>query len=153
MCAYKTILVAIDLQGGANEVLDRAKTIMVSDNAKLIILNAGYHSIPDYAGSIGEHLFQANKFYIDDKSIVQQAKQELFDLAEENNVPTNNIMVEFGRPVDVILAVAKRKNADLIVLGSHGTHGVGLLLGSTANGVLHRANCDVLAVRISDSEE
>ncbi|MCP4009678.1 MAG: universal stress protein, partial [Proteobacteria bacterium] len=35
-------------------------------------------------------------------------------------------------------------------LGSHGRHGLGLLLGSTANGVLHLAQCDVLAVRVRD---
>ncbi|MGB1202845.1 MAG: universal stress protein [Alloalcanivorax venustensis] len=40
--------------------------------------------------------------------------------------------------------------ADLIVLGSHGKHGIRLLLGSTANAVLHRATCDVLAVRIPE---
>ncbi|MEO1899758.1 MAG: universal stress protein, partial [Methylococcales bacterium] len=39
---------------------------------------------------------------------------------------------------------------DLIVVGSHGRHGLALLLGSTANGVLHHAVCDVLAVRLSD---
>ena len=35
-----------------------------------------------------------------------------------------------------------------IVVGSHGRHGLALLLGSTASGVLHGAKCDVLAVRI-----
>jgi universal stress protein A len=38
----------------------------------------------------------------------------------------------------------------LIVVGSHGRHGVRLLLGSTANGILHHAKCDVLAVRIKE---
>ena len=44
--------------------------------------------------------------------------------------------------------------ADIIVVGSHGRHGLALLLGSTANGVLHGASCDVLAVRVGhdDSE-
>jgi len=34
-----------------------------------------------------------------------------------------------------------------VVIGSHGRHGVQLLLGSTANAV-HGASCDVLAVRM-----
>ena len=38
--------------------------------------------------------------------------------------------------------------ADVIVVGSHGRHGIALLLGSTANGVLHGATTDVLAVRV-----
>ena len=44
----------------------------------------------------------------------------------------------------------KRKGADVIVVGSHGRHGLALLLGSTANGVLHGATCDVLAVRVGE---
>ena len=42
--------------------------------------------------------------------------------------------------------------ADLIVIGSHGRHGLALLLGSTANGVLHGAPCDVLAIRVGKKE-
>jgi universal stress protein A len=44
--------------------------------------------------------------------------------------------------------IAKERGVDLIVVGSHGRHGLQLLLGSTANGVLHLAECDVLAVRV-----
>ena len=43
---------------------------------------------------------------------------------------------------------AQKLNADLIVVGSAGRHGMRLLLGSTANAVLHSAECDVLAVRV-----
>ena len=35
-----------------------------------------------------------------------------------------------------------------VKLGSYGRHGLTLIFGSTANGVLHGATCDVLAVRI-----
>jgi universal stress protein A len=44
--------------------------------------------------------------------------------------------------------MADESNADLIVLGTHGRSGIRLLLGSTANAVLHGAKQDVLAVRI-----
>ena len=44
--------------------------------------------------------------------------------------------------------MAEELGTDLIVVGSHGRHGLALLMGSTANGVLHGANCDVLAVRV-----
>ncbi len=49
-----------------------------------------------------------------------------------------------------ITRFAEQIGADLIVVGSHGRHGLGLLLGSTANGVLHYAKCDVLAVRVRE---
>jgi universal stress protein A len=34
------------------------------------------------------------------------------------------------------------------VIGTHGRHGLGLLLGSTVNAVLHGLDTDALAVRI-----
>ena len=39
---------------------------------------------------------------------------------------------------------------DDVVLGTHGQKGVQLLLGATANSVLHGSSCDVLAVRVFD---
>ena len=45
-------------------------------------------------------------------------------------------------------ARAALEACDLIVVGSHGRHGLALLLGSTANDVLHGAPCDVLAVHL-----
>jgi universal stress protein A len=44
--------------------------------------------------------------------------------------------------------MAEELGVDLIVMGTHGRHGLGLLLGSTATGVLHGCPCDVLTVRI-----
>ncbi|MEW8014407.1 MAG: universal stress protein, partial [Candidatus Sedimenticola endophacoides] len=60
-------------------------------------------------------------------------------------------LVEVGVPKREIVRVAQEHGADLIVLGSHGRHGLQLLLGSTASGVLHLAGCDVLAVRIGSA--
>ena len=45
---------------------------------------------------------------------------------------------------------ARENNVDLIVVGTHGRHGLSLVFGSTANGVLHGCCCDVLAVRIKE---
>ena len=56
--------------------------------------------------------------------------------------------VELGAPKHEIVRVAKEQGVDLVVVGSYGRHGLQLLLGSTANGVLHLAACDVLAVRV-----
>jgi nucleotide-binding universal stress UspA family protein len=54
----------------------------------------------------------------------------------------------FGDPAAQIIALAKERQADLIVMGSRG-HGqlAGLLLGSVAQKVLAHAACPVLVVR------
>jgi universal stress protein A len=50
-----------------------------------------------------------------------------------------------------IVNYSKNNHADLIILGSHGKHGLSSPLGSTANGVVNHAACDVLAVRAAAS--
>ena len=52
-----------------------------------------------------------------------------------------------GDPADGIIEVAKREQADLIVLGSMGMQGKRRLLGSIPNKVSHHAPCDVLIVQ------
>ncbi len=54
----------------------------------------------------------------------------------------------FGDPAEEIIALAKDRQADLIVIGSRG-HGrlAGLLLGSVAQKVLAHASCPVVVVR------
>ena len=44
-----------------------------------------------------------------------------------------------------------RNRADLIVVGSHGRHGLAGIVGSTSNGMLHGTECDVLAVHLPES--
>ena len=52
-----------------------------------------------------------------------------------------------------ILEVAGQEKADLIIMGTHGTGGIGhIFLGSVSQKVLHRAVCPVMLVRHSADE-
>jgi len=51
-----------------------------------------------------------------------------------------------GDPADVILAVARDVDADLIVVGNKGMQGPARILGSVTNTVSHHAPCSVLIV-------
>ena len=82
--------------------------------------------------------------------IHQQATQQLEKFAAKHNIPEGNRHVVLGQPEVEIHAKAEEIGADLIVVGSHGRYGLALLMGSTANGVLHGAHCDVLAVRVGE---
>jgi nucleotide-binding universal stress UspA family protein len=53
-----------------------------------------------------------------------------------------------GRSADAIIEIARDKNADLIVLGSHGRTGLEkLLMGSVAERVIVLSSCAVLVVK------
>ncbi|MEI6692139.1 MAG: universal stress protein [Chlorobium sp.] len=61
--------------------------------------------------------------------------------------------VEYGDPAAEILEYAKEHNADMILLGSHGTTAIGrLLVGSTAETVMRQAPCPVVILKSPDNK-
>lgn len=80
--------------------------------------------------------------------LVDEAKERLANLAEQLGVPKERQHVEFGSPKSAILRKAKQLKAKMIVVGSHGRHGLEFLMGSAANAILDNAPCDVLAVHL-----
>lgn len=67
-----------------------------------------------------------------------------FDIAAVDAI-ANGVLVEDGHPVDTLIATAGE--ADLLVVGSRGLHGV-RALGSVSERVAHQAPCTVLVVRL-----
>tara|TARA_B110000967_G_scaffold190389_1_gene215071 strand:+ start:130 stop:636 length:507 start_codon:yes stop_codon:yes gene_type:complete len=160
---YKNILVAVDLEGGSEQVLAKAAELaggscncncdgdcscQCHHKSNVFLLNVGHFPVPTYAGVYGGGAYGGPEFYVDFNDIRENLLPNLESMATEHKLNNVSALVEFGRPTDLIVEVAERENIDLIILGSHGKHGVALLLGSTADGVLHHAQCDVLAVRI-----
>ena len=65
----------------------------------------------------------------------------------QRGIESVEISIETGDPADVILHVAKARDADLIVIGSRGLSDLqGLVFGSTSHKVAHRAECTCLTV-------
>jgi nucleotide-binding universal stress UspA family protein len=61
---------------------------------------------------------------------------------------SQSISVLLERPAKIILDEADQWDPDLIVVGSHGRHGVGrFLLGSVSEAVAMHAHCSVEVVR------
>ena len=149
MIDYKKILVAVDFSPSADEVIQRAAAIKNSGEVELTILHVVDHLPPL---GFGEEPMIAPDWMIPEKELLDSARKSLDSLVKKHNLSGAEHMVTLGTASNEIVRVADEQNADLIVLGSHGRHGARLLLGSTANGVLHHANCDVLAVRIKEEK-
>jgi universal stress protein A len=75
-------------------------------------------------------------------------KEKLQNLGESHSIPADHLHILHGSPAHEIHRFAENHDIDLIVIGTHGQKGLQLLLGSTANSVLHGAGCDVLSVRV-----
>ena len=146
MANYSHILVAIDLTQSAENVISKALSVS-SETTRLTLI----HTIDylPYMG-FGETALITPTYSIPSDELISSAKQPIADLQKKLGLENAKVIIEIGNAAIEIVAYADANNVDLIVLGSHGRHGVKLLLGSTANGVLHHANCDVLAVRISE---
>jgi universal stress protein A len=78
------------------------------------------------------------------------AKDQIGRLAEELGAPATRCDVVVGGIKGEIVRVAKDRRIDLIVIGSHERHGLAVLIKPTEDVVVHKAPCDVLAIRLSD---
>ena len=147
MAAYKNILLAVDFDQ-VEPVADRAKALADTYQATLSLIHVvDSMPIPDisYGGMDTSMDLDLTT------EMIAAAKKQLAGLGEKLGVEAQRQYVELGSPKLEITRVAEENQVDLIVVGSHGRHGLALLLGSTSNGVLHHANCDVLAVRLKDN--
>ncbi|NCF19072.1 MAG: universal stress protein [Haliea sp.] len=142
MSEYTKVLVAIDLSEDSSQVAGRARAIAGNNSAELHLIHVIEPLSFAYGGDI------PMDFSGIQDEIHQQATQQLQRFAEANNIDEQHQHIVLGRPEVEIHATAEELGADLIVVGSHGRYGLALLMGSTANGVLHGASCDVLAVRV-----
>ena len=145
MANYRHTLAAVDIASENAAVIDRALETARQNNARLTLVHVVEFTGTLYAGDIPlpEDLDL-------DRRLAEQAEDKLKALIAERRLGDIDHVVEIGIPKREIVRIAEEKGADLIVIGSHGRHGLQLLLGSTANGVLHQAKCDVLAVRVSE---
>ena len=84
--------------------------------------------------------------------LIKDAKKQLADIGEAHHIAASHQIISVGPTKHQVLHAAKEHKIDLIIVGSHGRHGLGVILGSTANAVLHGAECDVLTVRLQDVE-
>ena len=142
MSDYAKILVAVDLSEDSGNIVQRARAVASSAAAQLHIIHVIEPLSFAYGGDI------PMDFSGIQDEIYQQASQQLQRFAENSSIDEAHRHIVMGRPEVEIHAQAEELEADLIVVGSHGRHGLALLMGSTANGVLHGAKRDVLAVRV-----
>jgi universal stress protein A len=147
MKAYQNVLIAIDFSESADQVIDRAQDIAKQNNATVSLLHIVDHLPPL---GFGEEPLIAPDWMIPEQQLMDEAKKSLQNFANKHCMQQCEQQVALGTPHVEVVRIAEEKKIDLIVVGSHGRHGVRLLLGSTANGILHHAKCDVLAVRVKE---
>lgn len=145
MRKYAKLLLAVELESSCDDLPTlRAKELASIFQADLYLLHAMEH-LSSYGAAYGVAAgADLEEMLLDD------ARDKMADLAKRLAIPEEKQLIKMGPAKSIILEEADKLGIDLIIVGSHGRHGIRLLLGSTANAVLHGAKCDVLAVRIKN---
>jgi len=143
MADYKHILVTIDFTPDNTRVGQRALDLAKRYGARITLL----HVVEPVPVDPANELMLPPAVDVESR-LLEQAERKLKEFSQSMEMPDANRQVTVGQTKHEILSHAEHNEVDLIVVGSHGRHGLALLLGSTANAVLHGAQCDVLAVRI-----
>jgi universal stress protein A len=141
MALYKHILVALDLTEESRQILERATHL--GEGSRVSLIHVIEPLVYAYGGDIPMDLSEVQN------QLQRQATEQLARLGKSIGVAPENQHVVIGQPSAEIHRMTEEKGVDLIIVGSHGRRGLALLLGSTANAVLHGSKCDVLAVRVS----
>jgi len=140
---YKHILLTTDLNEEISFILEKVQSLRGYTGAQLSLVHV-VEPLPGYSYAY---------LGIEDieEQLISEAREALARIGEKLNIPRDHQWIEIGPAKIKILKIADEIKADLIVCGSHGRHGLSLLLGSTANAILHGAKCDVLTVRLPDN--
>ncbi len=130
---YKSIVCAIEASKEGKQVLSKASELAALCKCKLTVIHViPYTLLPkDYQKELKEDL-----------------SPKIEKIAASFGIPKKDQIIKVGKPYDHICMLAEKKNADLIILGTHSKKGIHSLVGSTANGVINHAKCDVSLVKI-----
>ena len=145
MASIQHILVALDFSESSRFALEYAELLAKQFGAAIDLVHVVTPLIspmpggcvPPFINNPGEaHLVEA-------RACLENHADEL----RSRGLSVGTLLVE-GSPLESILAQARKRHCDLIVVGTHGRSGMAhILLGSVAENILRAAPCPVLTVR------
>ncbi len=146
---FHKVVVAVDGSASSLRALDKAVQLqqLLPDAEIYLICVYKHHSLFEATLSIG----RPAEMDIPDKVLSEYAREVVNhakEHARQQGASKVRGFVKSGRPSRIIVNFAREKEADLIVVGTRGTHSdkEGMLLGSVSHRVTSAAKCPVLVV-------
>jgi nucleotide-binding universal stress UspA family protein len=141
---FKVIVVGTDGSGSATGAVKSAAELAAQFGAEL-------HLVSGYKPVSGMHVTGAGSgiegWEIHSSDHVESVLHDAQDIVRRHKIKTE-IHPESGDPAKAIVRVAKKVEADLIVVGNKGMKGVKrFVLGSVPNDVAHNAPCSVMVLK------
>lgn len=150
LAEYSHLLLAVDFEPESEPVVERAQRLRRLLGARLSLLNVVDLATPaaDYMpfGFSGD-IVAPDELTLE-RELAEGARRQLDLLGDRLGVERTDRLIRSGPIGPTIDETAREIGADLVVIGSHGRHGLLGLFGSTAKSVLRSIECDVLCVRL-----
>ena len=144
--AIRRILYPSDFSPASRPAFKRAVELAKSLRSQLLIVH-----VLAPPPNIGEGYITAETVEMllqSQRHAAQRQLRVLVARAKAAGARVSSLLVETGMTHEQIVRIARRKRADMIVMGTHGRTGLTrLLLGSVAAHVIATARCPVLTVR------
>ena len=138
------IVIPIDFSGESRAAI-KAGINIGGDASRLHLVHV---ILPLDSVTVGRFLKRVNS-----KQRLASIEEKLAKLTQECGATEATTVILHGTPGLEIADYAKTQGADLIVMPSHGYHGIKrLVLGSVAERVIRHAECSVLILRRSDAQ-
>jgi nucleotide-binding universal stress UspA family protein len=146
MKTMRTIFYATDFSEASERALDEAVGLAQQFGAQIWIV----HVIEPVHYVTGEEFAAADLYARLEEATERNAAtsmEKLIARLANLGVKAETLLLK-GTPAEQIVNAAKERNADLIVIGTHGRTGLSkLFMGSVAGKVVSAAECPVLTVR------
>ena len=144
------ILVAVDLSDATNKVIGVAQYLAKATEGEVRLLHVA-EAEPDFVGyDAGPEVVRdqvAKEFREEHRKV-----QEHADTLRQAGVSAKGLLIQ-GPIIETVLGEAKRFEADMLIVGSHGFGALyDLLVGSSSRGILRDSNIPVLVVPIRDED-
>jgi len=146
MKKIKTIMVPIDFSETTDMLMEYAVTFVESFGARLYVVHI-VEDLSKYSYISVPHISMDNVM----EEVYKNADKELKRYcAEKLKEKTDyGLIISKGEAYKEILKFSEEKDADLILIGTHGMSGLErVLFGSTAERVIRGAKCPVMMVNI-----
>jgi nucleotide-binding universal stress UspA family protein len=150
---YQRILVPVDGSPTSTCGLDEAIKLAKLTGASLRLIH-GVDALT-YTTGLLPSAYYADAVPLENTAVGEQILEQARSRAQASGVKVDTLLFSslLPRVAEMVIAQAKDWGADLIVIGTHGRHGVKrVLLGSDAEQIIRMAPVPVLLVRAPETD-